>query len=68
MLESKNENNLSYVQSLNYINNHKEDKTIITISNEKMKLEKFKKNTKKRNTLLTLGLSLIILGGGYNII
>ena len=29
MLESKNENNLSYLQSLNYINNHKEDKTII---------------------------------------
>ena len=29
MLESKNENNLSYVQSLNYINNHKGPKTII---------------------------------------
>ena len=29
MLESKNENNLSYLQSLNYINNYKEDKTII---------------------------------------
>ena len=29
MIESKNENNLSYLQSLNYINNHKEDKTII---------------------------------------
>ena len=29
-----------------------------------MKLERFKKNTKKRNTLLTLGLMLIILGGG----
>ena len=29
MIESKNENNLSYLQSLNYINNFKEDKTII---------------------------------------
>lgn len=29
MLESKNENNLSYLQSLNYINNFKGDKTII---------------------------------------
>lgn len=29
MLESKNENNLSYLQSLNYINNYKDDKTII---------------------------------------
>ena len=35
---------------------------------EKMKLERFKKNQKKRNTLLTLGLMIIILGGGYNII
>ena len=29
MLESKNENNLSYLQSLNYINNYKGKKTII---------------------------------------
>lgn len=29
MLESKNENNLSYLQSLNYINNYSEEKTII---------------------------------------
>ena len=29
MLESKNENNLSYLQSLNYINNHKEDKNCL---------------------------------------
>ena len=29
MIESKNENNLSYFQSLSYINNYKEDKTII---------------------------------------
>lgn len=29
MLESKNENNLSYLQSLNYINNHKKQKTIV---------------------------------------
>lgn len=29
MLESKNENNLSYLQSLNYINNYKGEKTII---------------------------------------
>lgn len=29
MLESKNENNLSYMQSLNYINNYKKTKTII---------------------------------------
>lgn len=29
MLESKNENNLSYIQSLNYINNYKQTKTII---------------------------------------
>lgn len=29
MLESKNENNLSYLQSLNYINNYKDEKTII---------------------------------------
>lgn len=29
MLESKNENNLSYIQSLNYINTFKDDKTII---------------------------------------
>lgn len=29
MLESKNENNLSYLQSLNYINNYKQRKTII---------------------------------------
>ncbi len=29
MIESKNENNLSYLQSLNYINEYKEDKTII---------------------------------------
>lgn len=29
MIESKNENNLSYLQSLNYINNYKEEKTII---------------------------------------
>jgi UDP-N-acetylmuramyl pentapeptide synthase len=29
MLESKNENNLSYLQSLNYINNFKDKKTII---------------------------------------
>ncbi len=29
MIESKNENNLSYLQSLNYINKCKEDKTVI---------------------------------------
>ena len=29
MLESKNENNLSYLQSLNYINNYDKEKTII---------------------------------------
>ncbi len=29
MLESKNENNLSYIQSLNYINNYNEIKTVI---------------------------------------
>lgn len=29
MLESKNENNLSYLQSLNYINNYDDDKTIV---------------------------------------
>lgn len=29
MLESKNENNLSYIQSINYINNYNDDKTII---------------------------------------
>ena len=29
MIESKNENNLSYLQSLNYINNYKDDKTVI---------------------------------------
>ncbi len=31
-----------------------------------MKLEKFKKNKKVRNTLLTLGIVSLILGGGYN--
>lgn len=29
MLESKNENNLSYLQSLNYINNYEDDKCIV---------------------------------------
>ena len=29
MIESKNENNLSYLQSLNYINEYNDDKTII---------------------------------------
>ncbi len=32
-----------------------------------MKLERYKENKKVRNTLLTLGIASVILGGGYNL-
>ncbi len=32
-----------------------------------MKLERYKENKKVKNTLLTLGIASVILGGGYNL-